>query len=85
MNRNVLIAGMTSLVFVACSCGNNQQKETSTSDTVMTGTKGDSMAPVIQPALSVADSAKKLQEKDTARKMIEKAPATVSINIDSIP
>lgn len=85
MNRNVLMAGMVPLILTACSCSNNQQKETNVADTAMTATGSqDSLMPS-KPALSVADSARKLQEKDTARKMIEKAPATVSINIDSIP
>lgn len=70
------------------SCDNKSGKASSVQDSSFTvNATGDTVlltAPQ-KPALSVADSAKQLQDKDTAAKMIENAPASVSIHLDSIP
>lgn len=80
----VLIIGCCVLV---ASCGSKGEKTASGVDSVVSVNEtGDTTVKVAKPAaLSVADSAKQLQEKDTAAKMIENAPASVSIHLDSIP
>jgi len=75
----VLVAALT-------GCGNKEEKTVQSDSAAVKNTAGDSAAITTpKPALSVADSAKRLQEKDTAAKMIENAPASVSIHLDSIP
>lgn len=71
---------------ILIGCGNKEEKTVQGDSVVVVNAAGDSVvtAPA-KPGLSVADSAQKLQEKDTAAKMIENAPASVSIHLDSIP
>lgn len=75
------------LVAALTGCGNKEEKTIQRSDSAaVVNIAGDSAAITTpKPALSVADSAKRLQERDTAAKMIENAPASVSIHLDSIP
>lgn len=85
MKRNlVFIIGGCFLLF---SCGNKEEKPASETDSVVSVTETGDTLKITKPAntLSVADSAKQLQDKDTAAKMIESAPSSVSIHLDSIP
>lgn len=77
----------TAIVTAALTgCGSKEDKTVQNDTTVVVNAAGDSAVVIsAKPALSVADSAKRLQEKDTAAKMIENAPASVSIHLDSIP
>ncbi|BAV08268.1 hypothetical protein SAMN05421788_11272 [Filimonas lacunae] len=85
MTKKLLFALCIGLM--AMSCSNNEQKESTTQDSaIATKVTADSGAKTTaKPQLSIADSVKQLEEKDTASKMIESAPASVSIHLDSIP
>lgn len=79
----LLVVGLSAALI---SCGNKEEKAVQGDSSIVVNAAGDSTVVITpKPGLSVADSAQRLQEKDTAAKMIENAPASVSIHLDSIP
>lgn len=74
----------TGLLLAGCS--NNEQKQDVVNDssTVVTAAGDSVVVPAAKPSVSVTDSVKQLEEKDTASKMINKAPEKVEIHLDSI-